>query len=330
MKRYTQEELKNILTELVYDYLANDNKLYYQDKVESEGKNVPTFIFNENEQLAKDIRFRVSDYEKRREETKIQDEKDVYTKAIEIIEEEYDRVTNLSIEKQKAKYEKTKDVFASHTAVVVPLNKKLNALYDDFNIFVCFYDSLDNAESIKQFNKLRSPSSKIKFVKEHIEITHMLLTLATSSHAGIAVTGNYAEEYSDPTSTNAEVLPPNYSDFGNTTLADCEEIVNNDLKQMVQERIDMDKEDLELKADMNVRGDVYKIYKSRKSDDEYIRYVCPSTGRVYYNLLNTQYLAESKYFEQGNYDSYILAWYSINNLFMELDEQALSIVTPRC
>lgn len=330
IKRLEQEELKNKLIEIVYDYLANDNKTYFQQSVKEEGKNVPSLIFKENEQLAKDIRYRINYFNDCIAESDSESDKDTYRQANKILEEELERVTNLSIEKHKAMYEKTHDVYMSTTAVIIPLNKKINAFYDDFNIFVAFYDGLSNAESIKQFNKLRSKEKKIQFVKDHIEITHIFMSLSDSSHANIAILGNFNEQYTDPTSSSAEILPPNYSDFANTTLADCENIVNNDLKQMIQERIDMDKENLKVVAERNVRGDLYKILKSENSGDEYIRYVCPSTQRVYYNLLNKQYLSESEYFHEGDYDSYILAWYSINNLFMELDEEALAVVTPRC
>ena len=43
----------------------------------------------------------------------------------------------------------------------------------------------------------------------------------------------------------------------------------------------------------------------------FIRYVCPSTGRVYYNPINTEFLAYSEYFKEGDYNSYLEAWWNV-------------------
>lgn len=330
MKRYTLEELRPMFEEIVVDYLANDKNIYFQDKVEKSGKNVPELIFQEREQLKDDIVFRINDYRTRKSQTEDHEEQEVYQKAINILERELSRVDHVSSEKQKQLFAREKEVYISHTFIAVPLNKKINALYDDFNLSVCFYDDLANETGVAEFNKLKTKEERMNYVRSHIEITHITMTLSTSTHASIAVLGNFKPSFTDVDSSSCEILPSNYADFSNVTLADCERIVNNDLKQIIQERIDMDKEGLKVLAERNVRGDIYKIMKSKNNADLYIRYVCPSTQRVYYNLLDTNYLAESKYFKEKDYDSYILAWYSINNLFMELDEEALAMATPRC
>lgn len=330
MKRYSLEELDSLLEQLVYDYLANDNKLYFQDKIEKEGKNVPTLIFEERDQLAKDIRFRINDYKQRKEEDPNTDHKCTYDKAIGILKEELKRVENISIETQKKLYEETKDIFISTTFVTVPLNKKINALYDDFNIFCCFRDNLANEQGSKEFSNLKTEEERLNYVKNHIEITHILMILSSSSQTGIIIRGNSKAQYTDPSSSSTDILPSKYADFENITLKDCEEIANNDLKQIIQERIDMDKENLIVLAEENIKGDLYKILKSKNKKDLYIRYICPSTGRVYYNLLNINYLQTSEYFINKNYSSYIKAWYSINNLYMPLDEESLALTMTRC
>ena len=62
-----------------------------------------------------------------------------------------------------------------------------------------------------------------------------------------------------------------------------------------------------------IRGDRYGIYQSY-ANDLYIRYTCRGTGRVYYNALNLNNLKLSSYFEEGNYDTYSKAWWDLNTL----------------
>jgi hypothetical protein len=300
------------------------------DKVAEQGKIRPRTRLEQRQKRIKDIKFRIKDYEQRRDLETNKDDKQVYTDGIKILTDKLFLEEHFDIEHQKAEYNATGDVFASHTFTEIPLNKQLNGLYDDFNAVVLFYDNLTNDEIITKLENAPTLEEKKQIVKDNTEITHILLALGDNSRASIALMGKLDEVYSDVKNDSAQVLPPKYSDFGAITLQDCENIKNNDLAQIVQERIDMDKEDLIEEACLIIKGEEYKILKSPYTQKEYIRYVCPSTQRVYYNVLNFEYLKESQYFQEGNAESYIMSWYSIANLFIELTEEEIQKPSIAC
>ena len=328
--RYTTQELIDFVTDKFYENVGTETRMFFMDKVAEQDAIRPRTRFNQRKKRIEDIKFRIKDYEQRREQETNPDDKQVYTDGIKILSDKLFLEEHFDIEHQKAEYNATGDVFASRTFTEIPLNKELNGLYDDFNAIVLFYDNLTNDEIITKLENAPTLEEKKQIVKDNTEITHILLALGDNSRASIALMGKLDEVYSDITNDSAQVLPAKYSDFGAITLQDCENIKNNDLAQIVQERIDMDKENLVLEAELIIKGEEYKIFKSPYTNKEYIRYVCPSTQRVYYNVLNFEYLKESKYFEEGNAESYILAWYSIANLFIELTEEEIARPSIAC
>jgi len=328
--RYTTQELIDFVTDKFYENVGTETRMFFMDKVAEQDAIRPRTRFNQRKKRIEDIKFRIKDYEQRREQETNPDDKQVYTDGIKILSDKLFLEEHFDIEHQKAEYNATGDVFASRTFTEIPLNKELNGLYDDFNAIVLFYDNLTNDEIITKLENAPTLEEKKQIVKDNTEITHILLALGDNSRASIALMGKLDEVYSDITNDSAQVLPAKYSDFGAITLQDCENIKNNDLAQIVQERIDMDKENLVLEAELIIKGEEYKIFKSPYTNKEYIRYVCPSTQRVYYNVLNFEYLKESKYFEEGNAESYIKAWYSIANLFIELTEEEIARPSIAC
>ena len=78
---------------------------------------------------------------------------------------------------------------------------------------------------------------------------------------------------------------------------------------------------MQLLASVNIRGDIYKILKPQENNDKtiYIRYVCRSTGRVYYNPLNLRNLEISEEYKEDNYESYAKAWWNLNTLGSKVD-----------
>jgi len=328
--RYTTQELIDFVTDKFYENVGTETRMFFMDKVAEQDAIRPRTRFNQRKKRIEDIKFRIKDYEQRREQETNPDDKQVYTDGIKILSDKLFLEEHFDIEHQKAEYNATGDVFASRTFTEIPLNKELNGLYDDFNAIVLFYDNLTNDEIITKLENAPTLEEKKQIVKDNTEITHILLALGDNARASIALMGKLDEVYSDITNDSAQVLPAKYSDFGAITLQDCENIKNNDLAQIVQERIDMDKENLILEAELLVKGEEYKIFKSPYTNKEYIRYVCPSTQRVYYNVLNFDYLKESQYFEEGNAESYILAWYSIANLFIELTEEEIAKPSIAC
>ena len=125
-------------------------------------------------------------------------------------------------------------------------------------------------------------------------------------------------------------LPKEFADFENLTLAKTMEIRNNDLQQRLQTKIDIDKENLKVLDEKVVRGDLYKILEAPKSFGNgqfryIIRYVCPSTGRVYFNALDERSLSESKFYNKNDViNSLIYAWWHVNNCGENpMDEEAV-------
>ena len=328
--RYTRDELVDFVVDQFLTNVGTETKMYFMDKVAEQHAIRPRTRYEQRLKRIEDIKFRIKDYEQRREKETNVNDKAVYTEGIEILEEKLALEQNFDIQHQKEHYEKTGDVFASRTFTEIPLNKKINGLYDDFNAIILFYDNLTNDEIITKLENAKTVEEKKQIVKDNTEITHILLALSDNSRASIALTGKLDATYSDVTNDSAQVLPPKYADFGALTLEDCENIKNNDLAQIVQERIDMDRENLILETSMVIKGEEYQIKKSPYTGKEYIRYVCPSTQRVYHNVLNFEYLSESQYYRQGDPDSYIKAWYSIANLFIELTDEEIAKPSIAC
>ena len=328
--RYSTEELKEFIVDQFYENVATCTSMFFMDKVVDQGKIRPRSRLEQRMKRIEDIKYRIKDFERRREMEKAEADKQVYTEGIEILTEKLFLEEHFDMEYQKKEYELTGDVFCSRTFTEFPLNKMINSIYDDFNAIVLFYDDLTNDEIISKLENAETLEEKKQIVKDNVEITHILMAMNNNSRASIALQGKLDELYSDTTNSNAQVLPIKYSDFNKITLEDCEAIANNDLAQIVQERIDMKKENLIEEARLTIKGEEYIIYKSPYTDREYIHYVCPSTQREYYNVLKFSYLSESKYYKENDPESYIKAWYSIANLFLELTDEEISKPSIAC
>lgn len=328
--RYTTEELEEFLLNELYRNLATDTKMYFMDKFKENLEIRPRTRYDLRKQRISDIKYRINDYEQRREKETDEDDKQVYSDGIKILKSKLALEENFDIPHQKEVYEKTGDLYATHSFTEIPLNKKINGLYDDFNLVALYFDNLTSEEIINKLENATTEAEKIQIVKDNIEVTHLVLVLNDTARTTIVIRGLYDEHIGDPKNASAQLLPPKYSDFKHLTLADCEDIVNNDLAQIVQERIDMDQEKLETESVMTIKGEEYKILKSPHTGREYIRYVCPSTQRVYYNVLDFEYLSRSPYYVKGDVDSYIKAWYNISNLFLELTEDEIARPSISC
>lgn len=331
LKRYTREELIPLVEEMAYEYLAQDTKTYFLDKAEKESTSVPRILYDNRIEIIREIEDRVVDYTQKRDLVDSPEDKAVFTECNEIISNEGNNLKNSSLRAQKELYGKEKNIFNSRTYFEFPLNKKINSLYDDFNLLVLMYDDVSTVNTggkLEQFEALTTKEEKIKFLKENTEFTHISLASATRVSAAISIYGLLDETYSKEDSSNQEILTSKYCDFNTVTLKDTMKIKNNDLKQLIQSKLDIDKENLKVVDEKIVRGDLYKILElpkeTKESDKEqssayYIRYVCPSTGRVYFNEITERHLSNSKYFVKGDPASYIHSWWSINNLGASVD-----------
>ena len=327
--RYTKDELIDFCTDQFYEEVATSTKVYFQDKVAEEGQIRPRTRLEKRLKRIEKIKYRIADFKARQAEETNEEDIKTYQKGIDLLVDKLDYEENPTIERQKQEYEKKKDVFGSRTFTEFPLNKKINSLYDDFNCIVLFYDNLTTEEIVSKLENAPTLEEKKQIVKDNVEITHMIIRIASPSGPRISLLGKIDEEYSNPSNPSAQILPPKFADFDSLTLADCESIANNDLQQIVQERIDMSRENLEVVDEAVIKGEKYTINKS-PNGKLYISYTCPSTQRVYYNALNLNYLAQSPYFKEGDVSTYIKSWYNISNLFIELTDEEIKRPSISC
>lgn len=322
IQRYTNQELSNLCIDLFYDYMASENKNNsketnacvvkkdYDEKIEFyQGRiKVYTEILS-GKNLDEKIRSSVED-------------------QLFYLEKTLRYLTNSNMEFQKELYKKTKATDYCRSVVRIPLDKLINSYYDDLILEVLFYDDVCTPKGkFDIFSSLEDKTARINFLKNNTEITHMGLVYAPDNQVKALISVSGVLNFHNPyvTESNITLLPTKFSDFKNLTLRDTSEINNNDLKQFIQSKIDLDKENMEKLSSLNIRGDIYEIYlspykeNSLSKDVYYIRYVCRSTGRVYYNKLNLNNLKLSKEFRQNDYDSYSRAWWELNTLGGKVD-----------
>ena len=190
-------------------------------------------------------------------------------------------------------------------------------------------------DMITTFENIEDDKERLEFVKNNIEFTHCMLGGLNNPTWGIGVYGDLDPKFSG-FNENQQVLPHEYCDFSKIRLSDTAKIKNNDLLQVMQSKIDIDKENLEVIDEKYVRGDIYKILKTnetmqisngRTSFNYYIRYVCPSTGRVYFNPIVEGSLQQSRFYKSGDVKSYIHSWWHINNAG---DDPTVELDVIRC
>lgn len=177
-------------------------------------------------------------------------------------------------------------------------------------------------DKVDVFESITDKKERISFVANNIEFTHCMLGGATNPNWGIGVYGELDKTFTEFTEGKQQALPCEYCDFDKITLADTLKIKNQDLMQLMQSKIDIDRENLEVVDEKTVRGDTYRIVKTPKpikrdrgstEINYFIRFVCPSTGRVYHVDLAENMLDSSKYYKAGEPDSYIHAWWHITH-----------------
>ena len=177
-------------------------------------------------------------------------------------------------------------------------------------------------DKVDVFESIEDKQERIDFVSKNIEFTHCMLGGATNPNWGIGVYGELDKTFTEFTEGKQQALPCEYCDFDKITLADTLKIKNQDLMQLMQAKIDIDRENLEIIDEREVRGDLYRIVKTPKPINRgrgsreinyLIRFVCPSTGRVYHVDLAEDMLDSSKYYKSGDTSTYIHAWWHITH-----------------
>lgn len=317
LKRYTTQELIPIFTEIFYDYMSEDNSSEFPTQVD--------ILYNEYNEKIDHYKKRIMIYQTALADGANKDCAQSLLTQLNYLKQGLRLLQSSDMANQKEVYARTKTVDFCRTSIKIPLDKKINSYYDDLTLLVNFYDDVCTPNGkYEEFLKLKTQSERRDFIKENTEITHMGLLYYKEGRliAVIGVLGNLNSSEPRVTSSGVVLLPHKFSDFENLTLADTSEITeNNDLKQYIQTKIDLDKEDMEELSSMVIRGDRYSIHKPNKDakEDLYIRYTCRSTGRVYYNKLNLRNLSISSEFKENDYDSYCRAWWNLNTLGGKVD-----------
>lgn len=306
LKRYSNPELIELATKIFYDYLSSDE----------EGIPNVSKVLKRYEDKIKLYENRITMYKKALESGNL-DSTAVCSlqEQLQYLYECLPHLTRANMKYQKELYAKTKTPNYCRSVLRVPLNKIINSYYDDLILEVLFYDDVCTPSGkISEYNQLTSKEARKQFLMNDTEITHMSLVFAPNgkTRALLAIKGKLNFKETRIKDCGIDLLPSKFSDFKNLRLADINTLDNNDLKQFLQEKIDLDKENMEKLSSQIIRGDLYEIFKNE--NDFYIRYICRSTGRVYYNRLNLTNLEISKYFNRNVFDSYARAWWNLNTL----------------
>lgn len=334
--RLSKTELTKKAKEIFYNFLVSSEDFFNGSEFEPCKEEYPTIV----DMLYREFELTLGENANRIEMYKsaIEDQKD-NTECVKSLKEqlnfllkEREYFLNSNMEEQRKIYEEEHIIEYSRNSIRIPLDKKINSFYDEFFLEVLFYDDIAVPKGkYEEYKKLKTKAQRKAFVKANTEITHMGLSIIRGSDhiATIAIQG--ALNYKNKKVVKGEIalLDHKFCDFKSLKLADTNEIKNNDLKQLIQSKLYLDKEKCMVKlADKMVGNDNYQILEDTSGisasggsfgwgnslSNYYIRYICPSTKRVYFNNLNLRNLALSEYFKENNYDSYIDAWWSINNL----------------
>lgn len=308
LKRYTLKELQELLPNIFYEYMVSEGvdevRKFYADKVKEYEEVIDLYkgsLVRENLDESTVI--------------SIEEQLQYLYQGIRLLKQS--NMTN-----QKKLYEETGSVDFCRSIVQVPLNKKINSFYDDLTLEVAFYDDVCTPSGdIESYKKLESDEDRLEFIMRNTEITNIGLVYERNNRrvAVLEVIGELNYDDERVKQANVDLLSKGYADFENMTLKDTLQVENNDLRQWLQTKIDLDKENMEQLAREFIRGDYYSIHKSNNNKGLYIRYVCRSTGRVYYNLLIKDNLKISEYFEEDDYSSYAKAWWSLTHLGSKID-----------
>lgn len=309
--RYSTEELQEICTKIFYDYICAVNNDSYDCPTPAHA------IHKEYEETLGLYNQRIGIYKEKLGQDIPNDVRDALLKQLAYLESGATHIANSNMNYQKNLYESTNSTDYARTTLRIPLDKKINSYYDDFTLEVVFYDDVCTLNGkFDEYKKLKSEKDRREFIVQNTEITHMGLLYIREKRliSIIALQGKL--NVGDPrvTESNVVLLPHIFSDLSKLKLKDTSLIDNNDLKQFIQSKIDLDKENMTELSSIVIRGDRYSIHKPKDGYDLYIRYTCRGTGRVYYNMLNLNNLKLSSYFKENDFESYSKAWWDLNTL----------------
>lgn len=328
LERLNLQELREVCTELTYDFLSSTEEQFFQDSSYVDfNSDYPTpmdMVYKETQDTIEENKQRIKMFEEAIAEN--QNDKEVVDTLQEQLQpllEEREHFTKSCMKYMKELYKKTGLTDYSRNLIRIPLDKRINSFYDDLILEVLFYDDIGvNAGKYDEYRALTTQAERREFIKQNIEITHFGLVVLGRSNNQVATIGLLGKlDFNNERVKQAGIilLPEKFADFSSLTLAETMTITqNNDLRQLLQSKIDLDKEKMKKLAEWNMCSDEYRLYlnedKKRKTKEYFIRYVCPSTQRVYYNPINTEYLSYSEYFKENDYKSWLISWWNVTHL----------------
>lgn len=340
LERLSLDELRSKCEEITYDFLSStEEKFYDETQYLEHDEEYPTpmhMLWKETQNTIAENTARIKMFEEAIEENKAdQAVVDTLKEQLQPLLEEKEHFEKSNMAYMKKLYKETGLVDYSRNLIRIPLDKRINSFYDDLILEVLFYDDIGvNAGQFDTYRTLETQEARREFIKKNIEITHMGLVVVGRSNNQVATIGLLGKLDFDNERVKQSgiiLLDNKYADFNNLKLKDTMKVSNNDLRQLLQTKIDLDKEDMTLLSDTNIGNDNYKIYETKEKNDRgnkqlFIRYVCPSTQRVYYNSINKTFLEFSKYFKADDYDTYALAWWNVCHVGADPKEG----LTARC
>lgn len=327
IKRLPLKELEEITTQIFYDFMSNDKEQFFDETSYVDfNEKYPTpmdMLHKELEDTIEENTARIKMFE----EAIAEDAADpaiveTLKEQLQPLLEERTHFTESCMAYQKELYARTGLTDYSRNLVRIPLDKRINSYYDNLILEVVFYDDIGTAKGkYDTYKLLETQEARRNFIIENTEITDLSFVVLDNARqrqiACIMIKGDFSEDERAKQS-NIITLDKKYADFEHLTLKDTMAVnQNNDLRQLLQSKIDLDKEDMTLLADMDIRESNYKLFRANETDEDnekellFIRYVCPSTERVYYNPINTSFLAYSEFFKEGDYSSYLESWWNV-------------------
>ena len=325
LERLSLDELREACTTIFYDFMSSTEEKFYDENSYADfNKEYPTpmhMLWKETQNSIEENTARIKMFEEAIEENK-EDQAvvDVLKEQLQPLLEEKEHFTNSNMEYMKKLYEKSGIVDYSRNLVRIPLDKRINSFYDDLILEVLFYDDIAvNKGQFDTYKSLETQEERRNFIKANTEITHFGLVVNGRSNnqvATIGLMGKLDFDNERVKQSGIVLLGEEYADFNTLTLKKTMEIQNNDLRQFFQTKIDLDKENMKLLATATIGTDEYKVFQSKEKDSRgnkmlFIRYVCPSTQRVYYNSINKQFISFSEYYKENDFESYIYAWWNV-------------------
>lgn len=315
LTRYSTEELQDLCRDIFYDYISSVNNDSYDYPTPAH------LLHKDYEDKLKQYTDRIMLYKEKLSQDLETDVRNSLENQLKYLNEGATHIALSNLSYQKELYNSTDSTDYARTTIRIPLDKKINSYYDDFTLEVVFYDDVCTLRGkFEEYKALHSSKERREFVEQNTEITHMGLLYLNNERliSIIALMGRLNTTDPRVIESGVTLLPKIFSDFDKLTLKDTSTIDNNDLKQFIQSKIDLDKENMMELSSVIIRGDRYGIYQSQADSkgnvDLYIRYTCRGTGRVYYNMLNINNLKLSSYFKEHDYDSYSKAWWDLNTL----------------